>query len=59
MVTRREVLQGTVAATAGSAFSASAQLAVEPGWFDKPMRWAQTQQRRRRAPGATGWGGGI
>ena len=41
MVTRREVLQGTVAAAASPAFSASAQLAAEPGWFDKPMRWAQ------------------
>src|SRR6476646_5569669 len=41
MVTRRKVLQGAVAAAASSAFNASAQLAAEPGWFDKPMRWAQ------------------
>jgi hypothetical protein len=30
-----------VAAAATSAFNASAQLAAEPDWFDKPMRWAQ------------------
>jgi hypothetical protein len=41
MVTRREVVQGAVAVAASSAFRASAQLAAEPGWFDKPMRWAQ------------------
>ncbi len=41
MVTRRKVLQGAVAVAASSTFSASAQLAAEPGWFDKPMRWAQ------------------
>ncbi len=41
MVTRRKVLQGAVTAAAASAFRASAQLAAEPGWFDKPMRWAQ------------------
>ena len=41
MVTRRKVLQGAVAAAAGSTFRASAQFAAETGWFDKPMRWAQ------------------
>jgi hypothetical protein len=51
MVTRREVLRGTVAAAASSAFSASAQLAAEPGWFDKPMRWAQLNSTEDDAAG--------
>src|SRR5436189_3564529 len=41
MITRRGVLQSAVAAAASPVFDASAQLAAEPGWFDKPMRWAQ------------------
>src|SRR5205807_4811577 len=41
MVTRREVLQGAAAAAASARLSAAQSLAVEPGWFDRPMRWAQ------------------
>src|SRR4051812_24188590 len=41
MPTRREALKGAVVAAATAAFSPSAQLTAEPGWFDKPMRWAQ------------------
>ena len=48
MVTKRKVLQNTVAAGVAAiasaeniAFSAENSLAAEPGWFDKPMRWAQ------------------
>ena len=41
MVTRREVLQAAVTGAASQAMNASPQLAAEPGWFDKPMRWVQ------------------
>ena len=39
-MTRRELLT-TTAATAGATFAWAAPLASDPGWFDKPMRWAQ------------------
>ncbi len=41
MVTGREVLQGAAVAAASSAIGSGAEFAAEPGWFDKPMRWAQ------------------
>src|SRR6266568_1985017 len=42
MVTRRELLQTTGLITTGVAFGAAAPMAGnDPGWFDRPMRWAQ------------------
>src|SRR5437764_13367389 len=42
MITRRELIQTTGMITAGAAFGVAAPLAgSDPGWFDRPMRWAQ------------------
>src|SRR5215203_3384635 len=43
MTARREFLQLSAAAMAAAAFPSSAHAAdtPAPGWYDKPMRWAQ------------------
>jgi hypothetical protein len=42
MITRRELIHTTGLITAGAAFGVAAPLAgSDPGWFERPMRWAQ------------------
>src|SRR5919205_590714 len=40
-MTRRQILRTAAGAAGTTLFAADHALAAEPGWFDKPMRWAQ------------------